>query len=73
MRMFARPMSRYSSRVLKTAPSQWVCGMSQNVPFGARGLRLLAQERARPRRIEAHEASKQVRGRMVIPTRLFEG
>src|SRR5580698_2597904 len=28
--MFIRPISRYSSRVLKTAPSQWVCGMIQS-------------------------------------------
>src|ERR1700677_3083606 len=33
MRMLGRPTSRYSSRVLKTAPSQWVCGMTHKVGF----------------------------------------
>src|SRR6266496_3402207 len=31
VRIFGNPISRYSSRVLKTAPSQCVCGMSQKV------------------------------------------
>src|SRR5262245_43521649 len=35
--MLARPMSRYSLRVLKTAPSQCVCGITQKI-----GLRVAA-------------------------------
>ena len=31
LRMLGRPISRYSARVLKTAPSQWVCGITQKV------------------------------------------
>src|SRR5437870_1184260 len=31
VRIFGNPISRYSSRVLKTAPSQCVCGMCQKV------------------------------------------
>src|SRR6266705_613599 len=31
VRIFGNPISRYSYRVLKTAPSQCVCGMSQKV------------------------------------------
>jgi hypothetical protein len=72
LRMFARPMSRYSARVLKTAPSQWVCGMTQNVPFatGAFG----SSPRERPaRKIVANEASRKARGRMVVTTGWLEG
>src|SRR5262249_28845049 len=40
VRMLGKPISRYSSRVLKTAPSQWVGGMRQKVGGACSAARL---------------------------------
>src|SRR5262245_38263779 len=51
VRMLGKPISRYSSRVLKTAPSQWVWGISQKVGgvCAAAGLELSALIEAKGR------------------------